>query len=143
MTNAVQDLLNHGFKLGDFSIKSSVFFSGCFTLQWPAQQPCSKFSTLNIGSSGPGSNHDRVTAFCSLVGHLTVTVALFTLEGHRWVPENCRGHPLLRWTIIPSNGGSNTPCRFKLQKPGIGRGCHGPVGLKGFTWSFHFNFILP
>ena len=54
---------------------------------------------------------------CSFARHLTLTVPLFT-QVYRWVLANLLLGVTLRWTSIPSRGGSNIPSCLMLQKPG-------------------------
>ena len=76
-------------------------------------------SELNSGLSGPGSSPDwgHCVVFLGkkLYSHST---SLHPGQMYKWVPANLMLGVTLRWTGIPSRGGSNIPSRLMLQKPG-------------------------
>ena len=79
-------------------------------------------SALDSESRGPGSSPGRVIVLCSWAKHFTLTMPLSTQE-YKWVPANCQGNLTKCWEVTCDGlashpGGSNTPTRFMLQKPG-------------------------
>ena len=62
---------------------------------------------------------------CSQARHFTLAVH-FSTQVYKWVPANLMLRVTLRWTNIPSRGGSrNTPSGFMLQKAEISAGLMG------------------
>ena len=102
-------------------------------------------SALDFGSSGPGSLAG-VIVLCSWARHFAFTVPLST-QVYKWVPANLLLGVTLRWTSIPSRGGSkNTPSRVPYStKTGISSSLMGhkdgmQIWGDGVGWSLYLSY---
>ena len=74
-------------------------------------------SELDSRSSGLGSAQAEGIVLCSWARHLTLTAPLPT-QVYKWVPANLILGVTLRWTSVPSRGGSsNISSHLMLEKP--------------------------
>ena len=72
----------------------------------------------SLERAGPVRDLAGDIALCSWARYLTLTVRHST-QVHKWVPANLMLGITLRWTSMPSRGGSrNAPSGLMLLKPG-------------------------